>query len=265
MHSMSAPSVWPRTFLRLARYAAVIGAGALVLAGPGYRWRLLSFDVAIKGPFLLGVLLAFAALALGGFALLGSRAGRGEPRAWRNWLAFAFGAVVVLAAAFWYGRLRSAPMLHDVSTDTVHPPPFVEVVARREADHASNGADYVREYTVDSVAVNAPELQKEAYPEVQPVMLRLRPAEAFTAADKAARAMGWEIAASVPAEGRIEATDTSLYFGLKDDIAIRVRSEINGRGTVIDVRSSSRVGANDAGANARRIRAYADRLKQPSR
>jgi len=265
MHSMGTPSLWPRKFLRVARYAAVIGAIALVVAGPGCRWGILPFDVAVRGPFLVGVLAASGAFVLAGLALCGSRSGRCEPHAWRNWLTFAFGAVVVVAASYWYGQLHSAPMLHDVSTDTVHPPPFVEVVARREADHASNSADYVGEYTVDSVAVNAPEMQKQAYPDVRPVVLKSKPAEAFIAADKAARAMGWEIVASVPAEGRIEATETTLYFGLKHDIAIRVRSEINGRGSVIDVRSSSRVGANDIGTNARRIRAYIERLKQPSR
>ena len=59
--------------------------------------------------------------------------------------------------------------------------------------------------------------------------------------------------------GTIEAVDTTKWFGFKDDIAIRVRAD--GAGSRIDIRSKSRVGRSDLGTNARRIRAYAERLK----
>jgi len=251
----------PTKLLRFARFSALLGAVLLAVAGPGHRLRLLPFDVAVNGPFLAGVLAALAAFVLAGWVLMTSKRGRSEPRAWRNWLAFAFGTAVVIAAAHWYWQLHSAPMLHDVSTDTSQPPPFVEALARRAADHAVNSADYVRDYSVGSAAVNAPAVQKAAYPDVQTILLKMKPPEAFAAAEKTARAMSWEMVAVVPNEGRIEATATSLYFGLKDDIAIRVRSERDGRGSVVDVRSSARIGANDAGANASHIRAYAKRLK----
>jgi Protein of unknown function (DUF1499) len=259
---MNAPNAWPARLLGIARYAALASAALLLVAGPGHRLRLLPFDFAFKGPFLIGVLAAFVAFVLAGSALFASSTGRGEPKAWRNWLAFVFGAFVVIAAAHWYGQLRSASLLHDVTTDTVHPPPFVETVARRAADHATNTVDYVAEYSVDGAAVNAPELQKELYPDLRQILLRAKkPAEGFVLAEKAARAMGWKIVAVVAGEGRIEATSTSLFFGLKDDIAIRVRSEQLGRGSVVDVRSASRLGANDGGANARNIREFTDRLK----
>ncbi|HZF14901.1 MAG TPA: DUF1499 domain-containing protein [Steroidobacteraceae bacterium] len=259
---MNPPTAWPAKLLAIARYAALASALALLVAGPGHRLRLVPFEVAFKGPFLIGVLAALAAFMLAGVALLTTRGGRSEPRAWRNGLAFAFGAVVVIVAAHWYGQLRSASLLHDVSTDTVSPPPFVEAAPRRAADHATNSLDYVADYSVDGAAVNAPELQKELYPDLRPILLRAKkPAEGFALAEKAARAMGWEIVAVVADEFRIEATSTSPFFGLKDDIAIRVRSERAGRGTVIDIRSASRIGANDAGANARDIREFADRLK----
>ena len=60
--------------------------------------------------------------------------------------------------------------------------------------------------------------------------------------------------AAAPAEGRIEATDTTRWFGFKDDIVIRVRPE--GAGSRVDVRSVSRVGRGDVGTNARRIRDF---------
>jgi uncharacterized protein (DUF1499 family) len=66
--------------------------------------------------------------------------------------------------------------------------------------------------------------------------------------------MGWEIVASEPHEGRIEATATTLWFGFKDDVVVRI-TPVPG-GSRIDVRSVSRVGRSDVGANAERIAAY---------
>jgi uncharacterized protein (DUF1499 family) len=264
MNAVNTEPKWPVTFLRVARGAGVISLVLLSVAGPGFRWRLVPFDIAMNWLFLFGVLAAFAALVFGGLALFASSSGRRQPQRIFNWLAFLFGAAVVLSSAYWYGQLRSAPLLHDISTDTAHPPVFVEVLKRRADDGAMNSAEYLRDYVVGATAVNAPEEQSKAYPDIQPVMLlRIKPDQAFLIAEKAARAMGWEIVAVVPGEGRIEATDTTVYFGFKDDIAIRVRSELNGRGSVIDVRSSSRIGSNDVGANARRIRAYSERLRHP--
>ena len=58
---------------------------------------------------------------------------------------------------------------------------------------------------------------------------------------------------------RIEATDTTPWFGFKDDVVVRL-SPIPA-GSRIDVRSVSRVGKSDVGTNARRISAYLSRLK----
>ena len=58
----------------------------------------------------------------------------------------------------------------------------------------------------------------------------------------------------MPADGRIEATDTTRWFGFKDDVVVRVKPE--GTGSRVDVRSLSRVGRSDVGKNASRIRAY---------
>ena len=70
--------------------------------------------------------------------------------------------------------------------------------------------------------------------------------------------MGWQIVASAPQEGRIEATDTTLWFGFKDDIVIRVAPA--GNRSLVDIRSVSRVGISDVGTNARRIRNFAGKL-----
>ena len=77
------------------------------------------------------------------------------------------------------------------------------------------------------------------------------------------RALGWEIVASVPAEGRIEAIDTTLLFGFKDDVVIRVAADA--AGSRVDIRSASRVGRSDFGTNARRVRAFIEKLRSGSR
>jgi uncharacterized protein (DUF1499 family) len=71
--------------------------------------------------------------------------------------------------------------------------------------------------------------------------------------------MGWEIVAADPAARRIEATDQTFWFGFKDDVVIRLTAADGG--TVLDVRSKSRVGRGDVGTNARRIRSYLDRVR----
>jgi uncharacterized protein (DUF1499 family) len=63
--------------------------------------------------------------------------------------------------------------------------------------------------------------------------------------------------------GRIEATDTTFWFGFKDDVVIRVKPADGG--SRVDVRSLSRVGVGDAGTNAKRIRAFLDVLTQEDR
>jgi uncharacterized protein (DUF1499 family) len=103
------------------------------------------------------------------------------------------------------------------------------------------------------------ELQRKAYPDIRPLELPVPPQQAFSKALAAAEAMGWEIVAQDPAAGRIEAVATTLWFDFKDDVVIRVAEA--GRGSRIDIRSKSRVGRSDIGTNARRIRAYLERLK----
>jgi uncharacterized protein (DUF1499 family) len=69
----------------------------------------------------------------------------------------------------------------------------------------------------------------------------------------------WNVTASDPASGRIEASQASFWFGFVDDIVIRVTAA--GEGSRIDIRSVSRQGKGDLGVNADRVRAYLAALK----
>ncbi len=76
----------------------------------------------------------------------------------------------------------------------------------------------------------------------------------------AAQASGWEIVAAAPLQYRVEATARTLMFGFKDDVVIRITPAENG--SRIDVRSVSRVGRSDLGANAKRIRKFLKSLEE---
>jgi uncharacterized protein (DUF1499 family) len=147
---------------------------------------------------------------------------------------------------------RHAPSIHDITTDTDHPPAFVAVLPLRA--NAANPAAY-----------GGPEIaaqQHTAYPDIVPAQLATPPAQAFSRALATARAMGWTIVATDSAAGRIEATATTFWFGFKDDVVVRLTPDSAGRGARVDVRSVSRVGRGDVGKNARRIREYLQKLTQ---
>ena len=110
------------------------------------------------------------------------------------------------------------------------------------------------EYSGDETA----RLQLEAYPDIETIVLLDPPSFVFETALEVAEDMGWEIVASNANEGRIEATATTPWVGFKDDVVIRIRAD--GPETRVDVRSKSRVGRGDMGVNAKRIRAFRDRL-----
>jgi uncharacterized protein (DUF1499 family) len=112
------------------------------------------------------------------------------------------------------------------------------------------------EYGGEAVAAQ----QLKAYPDVRPLTLTVPPDATFEKALRTAREVGWDIVESRPDQGRIEATDTTLWFGFKDDIVVRVTASDSG--SRIDVRSVSRVGQSDIGTNAARIRNYLSRIQQ---
>lgn len=102
--------------------------------------------------------------------------------------------------------------------------------------------------------------ETEVYPDLKPLDLSLGPGPAFAAALAAARSMpGWTVVSTDPEAGEIRAEARTPRLGFIDDVRIRARP-LSGGGTRVDVRSTSRVGIYDFGMNARRIRAYLERL-----
>jgi uncharacterized protein (DUF1499 family) len=163
-------------------------------------------------------------------------------------LALGFILLAIPGCVIYAALASGAPRIHDVTTDTEDVPQFVDVLPRRVK--ALNPTEY------GGPAVAAQ--QRRAFPDVRTVVLHESPDEAFDRALAAVREMGWELVSANRAAGRIEATATTFWFGFKDDVVVRVKAD--SEGSRIDIRSLSRVGAGDAGTNARRIRTYTQRL-----
>jgi hypothetical protein len=242
---------------RLAFFLGILAIAALVIAGPAYRLRLLPLIPALLGAA-IGFLLFVVTFIVGGIGLLaGARQGVARPRA--AVAVIALSLVVTVVAGFWISRGRGAPPIHDVTTDLTDPPVFKDAVPLRSASGAVNPVEYQRIQSIMGKTLNVPDAQRSAYPDIQSLVLPQPPAQAIQLAQQAARDMGWDILAVVPSEGRIEATDTTGYFGFKDDVVVRIKPESTG--SRVDVRSESRVGGGDTGTNARRVRAYLAKLR----
>lgn len=247
---MRKPDTIPAAYVpsRRVRYGltlAVAAGLALFLAPPAYRLTR-GLPVLVLVP--VAVVFSLVALPLLLLGFVASRRRAAAPDARRAVLGLVFVAVVLTITTMTILRARGTPPIHDVTTDTEDPPQFVAVLPARA------GAANPVEYGGRDVA----EQQRRSYPSVVPLHLGLPPAAAFDRALMTAREMGWDIVAADAAAGRIEATDTTLVFGFKDDVVVRIRPD--GAGSRIDVRSLSRVGRGDMGTNAKRITAYLSRL-----
>ncbi len=230
---------------------ALLAALAAALAGLGHRWGLWDFGAGftiLRWAAYLGAGAAAMSACVWGYALL-SRAWTGVLLAG---LALVVGAATAAVPWSYLKNARDLPPIHDISTDTKVPPRFVALLSVRD------GAGARSDYGGPSVAVH----QFRAYPKLGSVTYRLPPDRVFERALGIARDLGWSIVAAVPDEGRIEASDRSFWFGFTDDVVIRIRSHASG--SLVDVRSASRVGIGDLGVNAARIRAFIDRLVEGS-
>jgi len=228
---------------------AVLAAMAAMLAGFGTHWGLWHFRT---GFAILGWA-AYAGIATALVSLASAILTRPTTLR-RGFLISIFGLVIgilVFGVPWCYWRTaQRVPAIHDITTDTENPPRFVSISPLRK-----NGPN-TSEYGGPKIAAK----QRAAYPDLTPAMLSIPPDKAFEQALAAARKMGWVIVDANASDGRIEATDTTFWFGFKDDIVIRITPVDHG--SRVDIRSVSRVGKSDVGMNARRIRKYLKELKQ---
>ena len=186
----------------------------------------------------------------------------------------------------WVGFQMNAlrlPPLHDIQTDLADPiVPSDALTTQREATNALNPiepdpvvpvAPGIKQNWPSAAGRRVAEVQEEAefdtathkspketpYPMIAPLVTAAAPDAAYSAALASVESRGWTVVLAEPESGLIDATEESFWFGFKDDIMIRVRSE--GEGSRVDIRSTSRVGLSDLGANAKRVRDLLDEIE----
>jgi uncharacterized protein (DUF1499 family) len=148
------------------------------------------------------------------------------------------------------------PWIYDITTDPIDPPRYEALARVRPRD--ANPVAYAGLY--------AAEQQRTAYPDIGPLGVSAAPLAAYDAALAIVNKRRWRVVeARTPQagrrEGRIEAVARTPIMGFRDDVVVRVRPE-GSDGSRIDVRSSSRYGQFDFGANASRIRSLLDDVEE---
>lgn len=272
----------------LVLVVAVVAGVMAASAGPLYRGQLITlaaaFDLMRKGAW-IGLGSGVAALVGLAAALFARRSAAAAAAA----LALAIG----VAAFAWPYALDHArhttPPIHDIATNPAAPARFVALAAVRRA--TPNGLVYgdggpgaarreglaIERFLASPGALRDPRARKARsacrtwgprclaamqaayYPGIRPLAVPgASPSRVYSAALAVVHAMKWKIAAADATTHHLEATATSHWFGLKDDVAIDVTAD--GSGSLVNMRSESRLLINDGGENARRVRDFLDRL-----
>src|SRR5712691_10053366 len=237
--------------LPLLALMLALAAAVLLALGPlGWRAGWWHFRVGFSTLMPWAAYCGLAAIAV---ALVALVIGRRVNTA-RHVVLGVIGLVIGAAIAYvpWhYSQMRGVyPPIHDITTDWNNPPEFRAVLPLRQAEEAN---------PVAYEGAKVSDQQRHAYPDIAPLMLDVPPADAFRRALATAEQLGWTIVATGPEAGRIEASQRSRWFGFTDDVVIRIAAA--GSGSRVDVRSVSRVGRNDFGVNAARVRTYLAALR----
>ncbi len=272
----SQAAVWAR---RLAVFSLVLAAiGFLIIRSNAIEIFAGLSVVAVS------ILIACVALLMAGTAIVVIwRTGRKGV----GFIVTTFFLCAVFLAYPTYLAVRSVqlPLINDISTDVNDPPQFssdpATLSARGGIRHPEKMAGAL--------------LQQGAYADVQPILIDVDASEAYELVVSTVKSLNWRILQQVPSTedkpavfanrrvrtnrgrgparvqrvmvspattaqaGRIEAVDRTLLMGFPDDITIRIRPLQSQ--TRIDIRSASRYGRHDFGANAARIRKFAAGLQ----
>jgi len=235
---------------RLAQLAAALTSASMVLV----LIALIGVQVGLLAPMTSFLLFAIGALVggllsalLGGIAALVTRGGAdplGSKRALSS-LVIGIGLLVLVAVAGAPGA--DAPPINDITNNLESPPAFD--AAKRTAANRDRDMGYPESFKAQV---------EEAYGDLHPFSLDATPAECFADSLQAAKNLGWTLVDSNPGAGTFEAEDRTAIFRFVDDVAVRVRP--TSAGCAVDVRSKSRDGQGDLGANAKRIRVFGEEL-----
>ncbi len=189
-------------------------------------------------------------LALGALAVIWREGINGAGHAFA---AIAIGAALLAYPAYLGQRAYRLPMINDITTDALDPPRF-EVLARLRPRG-----------TVEYAGLYAAEQQRLAYPDIEPLQVSATPQVAYEEAIKVIAKRKWRVWVERPPQpgsrdGQIEAVARTAIMGFRDDVVLRIRVDTDG--ARIDMRSASRYGRHDFGANAARIRSLLEDIEE---
>lgn len=226
-------------------WLGIIGAGLAVAGSYGSGQGFWPFTIGllmVAAAFLLGLIGGLVGL----FAAIRNSQGSGLGR--RITIGMLLCAVVLAGVGPWIYRGVHFPPIHDVTTDLVNPPAFAALAMRKDNLAGVESLDQWRE------------LHRKAYGDIAPITLNMTPDAVIARAKTLALARGWIVSPS--AAGRLEATATESPFKFKDDVVIVATPAADGKSTLVNMRSVSRVGASDFGINAKRIREFLAALQK---
>lgn len=235
----------------------IAGVGAFIwglVSALGTGWGFWEYTSGLKG-VTWAFFLALGAILLG--ALFGWRAKKAiapPPRKLR-WAGMLAGLVYVGWVGTFLMAALTVPAIHDISTDLADPPAFRTLSLR------ADNLDDVPGMDDENMKGMTPQqrwvvIHQKKYGDIRSVRINEPVPSVIAKAERLAEARGWDVAVSLPEEGRLEATETSALFRFKDDIVLRVKPTDTGEGSIVDMRSVSRVGVSDLGVNAKRVRSF---------
>lgn len=230
----------------LIAITSIVGFLMVVLPGPLYQYAGVNLGTAFTS-LRFGVYVGGAALILIILQVLINR----KNVSWGSTFVFALLALVAVAMPVsMMSKASAVPPIHDITTNVNNPPEFVAIAPLRE------GAPNPVSYEGGEVTKQ----QIEAYPEIKTQLFPQAVDEVYSAAERAIEALGWERVTEGALPNTLEATDTTTWFGFKDDVVVRLTAKNDD--TLVDVRSKSRVGRSDLGKNAERIGVFLAELRK---
>lgn len=228
----------------LVSLVSLIAFLLVALPGPLYKYGIVDLGTAFTG-FKFGVFAGIAALILLVLQMIFKRK---TVTLGSTVIALLLSAIAIAMPLSMMNKGKSVPPIHDISTDLTNPPEFVAIAPLR-AD-APNPVEYA--------GAEAAKQQRDAYPDLKTLSYTQSKSELVKATEQAINNLGWDLVNSDVDKGIVEATDSTMWFGFKDDVVVRVTD--NGSERLLDIRSKSRVGGSDLGKNAERIHNFINEL-----
>ena len=239
-------AVWAR---RVAGFSVAVMLLGIVIVRAGIL-EIIPSLAAVGGALILAVIAVL--LAFGAFIVI-----------WREGLGgfgMAMTALLVGGAMLGYPAYLGItgyrlPAIADITTDPIDPPRF-EAIARLRPREAN---------PVAYAGLRAAELQKAAYPNIEPLIVSATPQQTFDAAmtvmtKRKLRPVDARVPQAGRREGRIEVVFRTPIMGFRDDVVIRIRPDPDG--ARVDIRSTSRYGRHDFGTNAARIASLSEAIDE---